>query len=352
MPESDPGGGHSEDQELTFVFRINKSAGSTLGINVVCSSGMPRTGGGVFVSKVFDEGLVNDWNKTSSEPRRVRKGDFIFRVNDVQDNTVAMIQELKVKQELTIEVLRTRAATQAGASAGACRPSSQEWLGAWKTAPGMTSTDGLQPLPPVSPDAASQQGSGPALAPPATGNPQPPVFPPPGTMPFQGSKKCPGQSADVLPAKTSRFPMPPPPPPLPRALFGGSGAGADPSAGPSGARDGGAAEAPALKASLLEAPSTPPAPAFARPSFAAMQPPVAEDPARSGIEQPPEAQEGAAGFMQDPSHDNQETTPEASVEALLAEFNALGAEALGGLICLALERRPWLTAAVLGNIEG
>lgn len=37
------------------------------------------------------------------------------------------------------------------------------------------------------------------------------------------------------------------------------------------------------------------------------------------------------------------------LEAILSEMNAISDEELTGLICVAMERRPWLLPSVLGN---
>lgn len=105
------------NEPLTFSVVIQRSAGVSLGIDVTYSSAAAWTRNGVFIARVFEDGVVASWNAQSSEPHRVRPGDFIFQVNDVFGDTVAMIQEMTAKSHLTIHVLRRAvAATSAPAA--------------------------------------------------------------------------------------------------------------------------------------------------------------------------------------------------------------------------------------------
>lgn len=95
---------------LHFNLVIRKAAGTDLGIDVAYSSASESswTRNGIFIARVFEDGAVAAWNDRSAEPRRVRPGDFIFQVNNIHSDTISMIQEIKVKQMLTIHVLRVQ----------------------------------------------------------------------------------------------------------------------------------------------------------------------------------------------------------------------------------------------------
>lgn len=462
--QGDAGGGDEDEEELKFTVSLQRSGGLTLGIDVIYTSGLPWGGPGVFISKVFDEGLVNDWNKTSSEPRRVRKGDFIYRVNDVQDNTVAMIQELKANQNLTIEVMRRRSSELSPVAATGCRSTRQGCSGGMPG--GQAGAAGMQPPPaPPLPILDTLPFEGPKQAPPAAGIPHPPALSSmPKMMPCQGPKKCSGQQGGIaathpavgLPQQPQAPPLPtsmacqgpkkfqgqnagksmghfvgpsgmpqppplpmpttmprlssitpPPPPPLPTALAAcvppaGQLEQAVRSAQENHSVRGALATAPvigeergsaaAAEAAGLEAPGRaspsrsppsmppPPPPAFlgcraAVPEAVAPSDTAAPaDGARADELAPADAgaaaagsaaarapEEGAMEIEGDHIRDaatgaakgdrgTKECKLEASVEALLPLLNELGNEALGGLVCVALERRPWLRAAVLGDV--
>lgn len=102
---ADATAGASEPQ-LTFSLTVKKTPGASLGIDVTYSCAAVWTRNGLFITKVFEDGIVAAWNTTSEEPCRVRQGDFILQVNEVHGDTVAMIQEMKVKKQLKIHVLR------------------------------------------------------------------------------------------------------------------------------------------------------------------------------------------------------------------------------------------------------
>mmetsp|Transcript_132420 Transcript_132420/g.255034 ORF Transcript_132420/g.255034 Transcript_132420/m.255034 type:complete len:419 (+) Transcript_132420:57-1313(+) len=93
---------------FAFVVVIQKTSGLTLGIDVTYSSAARWTRHGFFIARVSQDGLVAAWNLQSQEPNCVRAGDFIFQVNEVHSNNVLMIQELKVKSELCIHILRRK----------------------------------------------------------------------------------------------------------------------------------------------------------------------------------------------------------------------------------------------------
>ncbi|CAE8629552.1 unnamed protein product [Polarella glacialis] len=100
--EASPGA----EEPLTFSLVINKTPGSSLGIDVTYSSATSWLRNGVFIARLFEDGIVSAWNATRQPPKQVRPGDFIFQVNMVFGDTVAMIQEMKIKSQLTIHVLR------------------------------------------------------------------------------------------------------------------------------------------------------------------------------------------------------------------------------------------------------
>lgn len=104
-------------EHLTFSLAIRKTNGTSLGIDVTYSSAAAWTRNGVFIARVFENGLVANWNAESREPFVVQTGDFIFQVNEVFGDTVAMIQEMKMKSDLSIFVLR-----RSGAAASSLVP--------------------------------------------------------------------------------------------------------------------------------------------------------------------------------------------------------------------------------------
>jgi len=235
----------ANEPQLTFSLLIKKAAGASLGIDVAYSSAAAWTRNGVFIARVFEDGIVSTWNARSQEPRRVRPGDFIFQVNDVHGDTIAMIQEMKVKQQLTIHILRRSSTIN----------------------PSMSSSKAPPPGPP----------------------PGPPPPPPP---------------LSVTTAAVGPPPMGPPP----------------------------------------EAPEPAPGPAAQRGSAATRDSPSVGP-----------SSEGSSGEGNDGKSDDGETASarnhRATAEALLPQLIALGDEALAGLVCVALERRPWLRDAVLGPPE-
>eukprot|EP00429_Kryptoperidinium_foliaceum_P055947 CAMPEP_0176084924 /NCGR_PEP_ID=MMETSP0120_2-20121206/42501_1 /TAXON_ID=160619 /ORGANISM="Kryptoperidinium foliaceum, Strain CCMP 1326" /LENGTH=166 /DNA_ID=CAMNT_0017418735 /DNA_START=70 /DNA_END=566 /DNA_ORIENTATION=+ len=94
------------EEQIAFSMVLEKRAGVNLGVDVTYSGAASWTRTGVFVARVFEEGLVAEWNALSQDPQRVRVGDFLFQVNDVHGDVVSMVQEMKIKQTLIIHVLR------------------------------------------------------------------------------------------------------------------------------------------------------------------------------------------------------------------------------------------------------
>lgn len=99
-------GASANEPQLTFSLSVKKTQGKSLGIDVTYSQAAVWTRNGLFITKVFADGIVAAWNETSEAPRHVCQGDFIFQVNEVHGDTVAMIQEMKVKKTLNIHILR------------------------------------------------------------------------------------------------------------------------------------------------------------------------------------------------------------------------------------------------------
>mmetsp|Transcript_63105 Transcript_63105/g.150433 ORF Transcript_63105/g.150433 Transcript_63105/m.150433 type:complete len:798 (+) Transcript_63105:33-2426(+) len=94
---------------LTFEAELCKAApGARLGIDIVLFSS--EHGGGLVVERVHDGGQVEAWNRQSVEPRKIRPGDFIVRVNGVEGDVSALADELRVGKDLSLTVHRSRAA--------------------------------------------------------------------------------------------------------------------------------------------------------------------------------------------------------------------------------------------------
>lgn len=102
-----------EPEPLSFSMRIAKVSGTSLGIDVAYNSSEKWARKGVFVSQVFEDGLVAIANAGNAEPRRVSPGDFIFQVNEVHGDVVSMVEEMKAKQQLSIHVVRRKTASAA-----------------------------------------------------------------------------------------------------------------------------------------------------------------------------------------------------------------------------------------------
>mmetsp|Transcript_18489 Transcript_18489/g.37722 ORF Transcript_18489/g.37722 Transcript_18489/m.37722 type:complete len:232 (-) Transcript_18489:232-927(-) len=99
----------SPDVQLHFNIVIRKAVGVGLGVDIAYSSAAAWTRNGIFIARILEDGILAAWNERSQEPHRVRPGDFIFQVNEVYSDTLSMIQEIKVKQSLTIYVMRVDA---------------------------------------------------------------------------------------------------------------------------------------------------------------------------------------------------------------------------------------------------
>mmetsp|Transcript_31042 Transcript_31042/g.60931 ORF Transcript_31042/g.60931 Transcript_31042/m.60931 type:complete len:281 (+) Transcript_31042:141-983(+) len=101
IPQPDPG-----ENQLTFSAVIEKTPGMSLGLDVAFSPAIVWMRHGIFVKTVFSGGSVAAWNEGSEVPLRVQPGDLIVQVNTVQGDTLSMIHEMKVKQRLTLHILR------------------------------------------------------------------------------------------------------------------------------------------------------------------------------------------------------------------------------------------------------
>ncbi|CAE7242487.1 unnamed protein product [Symbiodinium sp. CCMP2592] len=110
-----------------FTAAISKKPQASLGLDVTYRSWSKD---GVFVANVFEAdglrffwspfgpnrlqgGLVAAWNEKQEMPNRICVGDFIFQVNHVSSNPVAMIEELKEKTQLDICLKRRKGAEPA-----------------------------------------------------------------------------------------------------------------------------------------------------------------------------------------------------------------------------------------------
>mmetsp|Transcript_59027 Transcript_59027/g.140969 ORF Transcript_59027/g.140969 Transcript_59027/m.140969 type:complete len:391 (-) Transcript_59027:32-1204(-) len=109
--ESEAGddGGEEDSSELTFTVSVSKRGaceGMSLGIDVTYSCVASNDRSCVFIARVLDYGLVDLWNEGSEEPHRVHAGDSISQVNDVQNDAVAMVEEMKRADDITFLVVR------------------------------------------------------------------------------------------------------------------------------------------------------------------------------------------------------------------------------------------------------
>lgn len=102
-----------DESLLHFCVQLKKLPGQSesLGIDVTYQSFAPWTKNGVFVSKIFADGLdgcgrVAEWNARSEEPCIARSGDYIFQVNEVYGDTFSLIQEMKSHKPLSIHLVR------------------------------------------------------------------------------------------------------------------------------------------------------------------------------------------------------------------------------------------------------
>jgi len=94
------------DHPFAFSMGLTKHKGKSLGIDVIYRYVTDWNRSCLFITGVGVGGLVAAENLERQERYRVRVGDFICQVNDVQDDIAMMIQEMKVRQELTIHFMR------------------------------------------------------------------------------------------------------------------------------------------------------------------------------------------------------------------------------------------------------
>jgi len=98
----------ASQSELTFAASIKKMPGMSIGIDVTYSSASSWSRHGVFISQISKDGLIAAWNARSEEPNRAQPGDFVFQVNEVHGNTQQILQEMKMKTDLVIHILRPK----------------------------------------------------------------------------------------------------------------------------------------------------------------------------------------------------------------------------------------------------
>lgn len=98
----------ASQSELTFAASIKKMPGMSIGIDVTYSSASSWSRHGVFISQISKDGLIAAWNTRSEEPNRAQPGDFVFQVNEVHGNTQQILQEMKMKADLVIHILRPK----------------------------------------------------------------------------------------------------------------------------------------------------------------------------------------------------------------------------------------------------
>mmetsp|Transcript_155080 Transcript_155080/g.476366 ORF Transcript_155080/g.476366 Transcript_155080/m.476366 type:complete len:215 (-) Transcript_155080:49-693(-) len=94
------------EPQFQFNMVIRKATGNLLGLDIVYSSAASWSRNGAVIACVKEDGMVAAWNARSEDPQRVHVGDIIFQVNEVHGDTIAMIQEIKSQQVLTIYVVR------------------------------------------------------------------------------------------------------------------------------------------------------------------------------------------------------------------------------------------------------
>jgi len=95
--------------EVNFVITMKKRElkATSLGIDVTYSAGSGKLQAGILVAKIFADGLIARWNQICPRAQKIFAGDFVIRVNDVKGDAVAMIQEIRAKDELTLQILRS-----------------------------------------------------------------------------------------------------------------------------------------------------------------------------------------------------------------------------------------------------
>eukprot|EP00419_Tripos_fusus_P054079 CAMPEP_0172807730 /NCGR_PEP_ID=MMETSP1075-20121228/7206_1 /TAXON_ID=2916 /ORGANISM="Ceratium fusus, Strain PA161109" /LENGTH=269 /DNA_ID=CAMNT_0013646759 /DNA_START=156 /DNA_END=962 /DNA_ORIENTATION=+ len=252
----------SGEAQLTFSVVIDKTPGMSLGIDVAFSSAIVWMRQGIFVKTVFDGGSVAAWNALNEESLQVQPGDLIFQVNAIHGDILSMIQEMKVKQRLTLHILRRA---------------------------GNTATQQTGPSPPLPPE------------------PAPLTSGPPGSL--QDTAEAPADTnasveATVEP-NTSELPRMP-------------------------------AEAGTFENAVANRPALSTAHGIAEEGQ------VHEASAEASEEQLSEAESGDSDSIRD-------SRKPATVDELLPQLRSLEDGTLAGIIVVALEQRPWLYEAVLGE---
>mmetsp|Transcript_87434 Transcript_87434/g.182984 ORF Transcript_87434/g.182984 Transcript_87434/m.182984 type:complete len:219 (-) Transcript_87434:11-667(-) len=134
-----------------FVVVLSKNGKKSLGVDVTYSSAATWTRNGVFVARIQEEGLVADWNaEQKDDSSKIMARDFIFQVNSVHGDTVSMVQEMKMKDSVTLHMLRRTKNVPAP---------NPEQAGAWVGPnPGAVATDAQKESPDVLLPALRQLG--------------------------------------------------------------------------------------------------------------------------------------------------------------------------------------------------
>jgi len=253
------------ETQLTFSAVIDKTPVMSLGLDVAFSSAIVWMRPGIFVKTVFNGGSVAAWNEGSNEPLRVQPGDLIVQVNAIQGDTLSMIQEMKVKQRLTLHILRRT-----------------RWAEAQRT------------------------GSVPAVQAPPHSAPKAPA---PTSAPLVGANVS--MEPTVVPQSVQPQRVPEAAEPLREAM---------------------------TEVAAEEGP--PPQPTVSPP-----QPNGGIERGHRASAEPLEEQLSEAESSDGESHRGRQ----AKVEELLPQLRSLGSGTLGGIIVVALDQRPWLYEAVLGD---
>eukprot|EP00930_Biecheleria_cincta_P067609 TRINITY_DN5431_c0_g1_i1.p1 TRINITY_DN5431_c0_g1~~TRINITY_DN5431_c0_g1_i1.p1 ORF type:complete len:291 (+),score=78.17 TRINITY_DN5431_c0_g1_i1:39-875(+) len=189
ISESSPLG----EQTITFTLALQKNRGENLGIDVTYCTAESWAKSGVFVATLVEGGLVAAWNMNCKDSQKVRPGDFIFQVNSVYGDTVAIIQEMMRKSELTLHMLRR---THAGGTVPSPMPSA-----------GATEESQSQPNPEV----ITTSLSGAIASPPGVvvSPPPPPGAPPPPPPPqLQLQQPPPEEPSSVGGSELNSSPVP------------------------------------------------------------------------------------------------------------------------------------------------
>lgn len=88
---------------MSFEVELQKIPGARLGMDLVLVSS--PLGTALVVEKVT-QGIVDEWNRRSTEPYRIRPGDFISKVNRVEGDVSALASELRSNKDLVLTVER------------------------------------------------------------------------------------------------------------------------------------------------------------------------------------------------------------------------------------------------------